>query len=93
MTAQIRRNPGTKSRATSTTPIADTQFTAHRRQDGFTAPAAEERRADALLAEVKALGYGITMPCLICGHPLTSPRSLARLVGPKCAAKLAEVTE
>ncbi len=68
--------------------------TPYRRQDGFTAPAADERREAALLAEVKALGYGITMPCLICHRPLTAAKSLAAHVGPVCAARMAEaVTE
>lgn len=48
---------------------------------------ADERREQQLLEELRELGYGISMPCLKCGHPLTAARSLARHVGPKCAAK------
>jgi hypothetical protein len=59
----------------------------YRRQDGFAAPTAEERREAELLAELEELGYGITVPCLVCRHPLTSAKSIARHVGPKCAAK------
>jgi hypothetical protein len=55
----------------------------HRHQ----APTADERREAKLLAELRALGYAITVPCLVCGHPLTTDRSLALHVGPKCLAK------
>lgn len=50
-------------------------------------PTDGERREQQLLEELRALGYGITVPCLDCGHPLTNPRSLERHIGPKCAAK------
>lgn len=63
------------------------EFNGHRRQDGYAAPSADERREQQLLEELRALGYGITMPCLLCGHPLTNAVSLARHVGPKCAAR------
>ena len=59
----------------------------HRPQDGFAAPSAEDRREAGLLAELEELGYGITVPCLVCRHPLTSAKSVARHIGPKCAAK------
>jgi hypothetical protein len=51
-------------------------------------PTADERREAKLLEELHGLGYGITVPCLICGHALTSVRSLARHVGPQCLAKV-----
>lgn len=86
---QKRRNPGTQARATSTTPLADTDSSLYRRQDGYTAPTADERREAKLLAELRSLGYGITVPCLLCGHPLSAPRSLALHVGPRCRAKAA----
>ena len=60
----------------------------HRRQDGYQAPAAEDRREAALLAELCSLGYGITVPCLVCGRPLTSNRSLRLRVGPVCAGRV-----
>ncbi|MDQ1304723.1 MAG: hypothetical protein QG671_550 [Actinomycetota bacterium] len=59
----------------------------YRRQDGFAAPTAEERTVAQAAAVLKAAGYGIAMRCLDCGHPITSAASLARLRGPKCAAK------
>ena len=60
-----------------------------RRQDGYAAPTAEDRREAELVAELQALGYGITVPCLVCRHPLTSAKSVARHIGPKCATKAA----
>lgn len=51
------------------------------------APTAEERHEQALLAELKALGYTISVRCLACGHPLTHPKSVARFIGPRCHAK------
>lgn len=59
----------------------------YRPQDGYPAPTAEDRREAALLAELRELGYGVTVPCLVCRHPLTSAKSVARHIGPKCAAK------
>jgi Family of unknown function (DUF6011) len=57
------------------------------------APTAGERREAELRAELEALGYGITVPCLACGHALTSKASLDRHVGPKCAARAEAVSE
>lgn len=54
---------------------------------------ADERREQQLLDELHALGYGITMPCRECGHPLTTIQSLSRNIGPKCAARANAVTE
>ena len=51
------------------------------------APTADERREANLRAELSELGYSISIPCLVCGHPLTTDRSLSLHVGPKCAAK------
>lgn len=51
------------------------------------APTADELREKNLLDELHALGYGITVPCVACGRPLTAARSLALHIGPKCRAK------
>lgn len=51
---------------------------------------AAERHEKKLLDEIHELGYSVSLPCLVCSHPLTSPRSLALHVGPKCLAKLAD---
>lgn len=86
---ETRRSPGIESRATSTPPSADTQFTAYRPEDGYQAPPAEDRADDAFLAEMLARGYRPSVDCLICGHPLSSKQSVAIHIGPKCLAKLA----
>lgn len=51
------------------------------------APTADERREKKLLEELRGLGYCIAVSCLVCGHPLTSARSVALMVGPRCRAK------
>jgi hypothetical protein len=86
MATRKRPAPCQESRPSLDTTNASKSI-AYRREDGYTAPTADERREGQLLDELHALGYGITMPCLLCGHPLSSAASLARLVGPKCAAK------
>ena len=84
-----RNRPGNPGAATSTPPSADFDSSLHRPEDGYAAPTAEDRREARLRAELQELGYGITVPCLVCRHPLTAAKSLARHVGPKCAAKSA----
>jgi hypothetical protein len=63
------------------------QSTAYRPEDGYAAPTADERHEAQLIEELQARGFGITVPCIECGHPLSTEASLARHVGPKCAAK------
>jgi hypothetical protein len=53
------------------------------------APTANERREKKLLEELRGLGYCIAVSCVVCGHPLTSARSVALMVGPVCRAKAA----
>jgi hypothetical protein len=53
------------------------------------APTADERREKKLLEELRGLGYCIAVSCVVCGHPLTSARSVALMVGPRCRAKAA----
>lgn len=84
---EIRRSPGSESRAASTPPSADSKFTAYRRQDGYQAPTVEDRAIAAAIAVLEQHGYGIAMRCLDCGHGIFSKSSLARLRGPKCAAR------
>lgn len=80
-----RNRPGLASqaapRSTATDFLNDSPDRRH------STPTADERREAMLLAELKSLGYGITVPCLICQRPLTSARSLAAHVGPVCRAK------
>lgn len=84
-----RRNPGTSARATSTTPLADSNSSLHRAEDGYQAPTVAERREVELLAELKALGYTVAVRCTACNHPLVTGASVSRHMGPKCAAKIA----
>lgn len=51
------------------------------------APTADERREQQLLDELRALGYSIAVRCTSCNHPLVASRSVARHLGPVCAAK------
>ena len=51
------------------------------------APTPAERREEQLLEELRKLGYCVAVSCLICGHALTSPRSVAAMIGPTCRAK------
>jgi hypothetical protein len=62
-------------------------FTAHRRQDGYTAPTPEGRADLAVLAAAEALGYRIAVQCLDCQHWLSSPTSVAANRGPRCRAR------
>jgi hypothetical protein len=57
----------------------------HRHQ----APTPDERRETKLVEELRGLGYCIAVSCVVCGHALTSPRSVALMVGPTGRAKVA----
>ena len=59
----------------------------YRREDGYAAPTADERREVSLLAELRALGYTVAVRCTACNHPLVAGASVSRHMGPKCAAK------
>lgn len=37
-----------------------------------------------VVAAATELGYTVSIPCRVCGHPLTNPKSVARHVGPRC---------
>ena len=87
--SQRRRSRATLDPAPSTTPIAERNSSLYRRQDGYVAPTTDERADAAFMDEMLARGYRPSVDCLICGHPLTSKRSLELHVGPKCRAKLA----
>lgn len=85
--SQTRRSRATSDPAPSTTPLAAPDSSLYRSSDGYTAPTALERREAELLAELKALGYTVAVRCTACSHPLTASSSVARHLGPKCAAK------
>lgn len=86
---RMRRSPGTSARATSktTATVAPESSRLHRPQDGYAAPTAEDRAVAQAVAVLVRHGYGIALRCRDCGHPITAPASLARLRGPRCAAR------
>ena len=61
----------------------------HRRQDGYAAPTAEDRREAAVLAAAAEMGYRLAVQCLDCRHWLSNPISVAAHRGPRCRAKAA----
>jgi rubrerythrin len=73
-----RRNPGTKSRATSTTPLAATESIA---QDGYTAP------TDALWQALFNGQFRLALRCDVCGRWLTETESKRAGRGPTCRAR------
>ena len=82
-----RRSPGTKSRATRSTATVDaTSIPTNPAEDGYL-PDPEARAVKQALEVLREHGYGIAMRCLDCQHPITSAASLARMRGPRCAAK------
>jgi primosomal protein N' len=63
---------------------AITRFYGHDRHEAMTA---EDREDLAVITAAAARGYRIAVQCLDCGHWLSSPASVRRHLGPKCAAK------
>lgn len=86
---RTRRSPGEQARATSTTPIADLDSSLYRRQDGYAAPTADDRREASLLAELRDLGYQPATRCTRCNQWVVAPKSVALHMGPVCRAKSA----
>lgn len=83
-----RSSPAVSDRATSTPRNVCTDSSRlHRRVDGYATPSAEDRAVARAVAVLVSHGYGIALRCLDCGHPITAPASLARLRGPRCAAR------
>ncbi|WP_373692526.1 DUF6011 domain-containing protein [[Mycobacterium] kokjensenii] len=39
-----------------------------------------------------SVGFGLSMPCQCCGHPLSTPESLLSGTGPKCRRRAKAVT-
>lgn len=81
---------------TSRKPAPATETGSHNTTNGYAhssgdyrhqAPTADERRETQLLEELRALGYRVSVNCIACGHPLVAGSSVARHLGPKCAAK------
>jgi hypothetical protein len=88
--SQIRRNPGTKSRATSTTPIAETEFTrllGLQRHEPLTR---EDRDDFDLLVAAAERGFRLATRCIRCNQWLVAPSSVRAHIGPVCRAKAVE---
>jgi hypothetical protein len=77
----------TAGAAPTTGQVDTTVSSLYLRQDGYAAPDAEERAVQRTIGVLPENGYSIAMRCLDCQHPITSAASLARMRGPKCAAK------
>jgi hypothetical protein len=82
-----RRSPGTKSRATSTTPLADSKSTVLYGHDRVEPLDAEDRADLAVLEAAEERGFRLSIQCTACGHWLTSRKSLLAHMGPKCMAR------
>jgi hypothetical protein len=85
MTQPKRNRPGTASQAAPKSSAEDILNSSPDRW--HSTPSIDERREAQLRAELSQLGYSVSLPCLVCGHPLTTDRSLALHVGPKCRAR------
>lgn len=93
MTAQQRGGPPKNEAGPATGPAPTTTLgiahssELHRAQDGFAAPTSEDRAVAQAIAVLRQHGYGIALRCVDCQHPISSAASLARMRGPKCAAR------
>ncbi|MGC5245395.1 DUF6011 domain-containing protein [Gordonia sp. DT219] len=56
----------------------------------ITSPTADEVYERSVIEAAAELGYTVAVPCQVCGHPLTHPKSVVAQVGPKCAGKAGE---
>ena len=83
---QTKRNrPSGGTRAASTSRATD--YSQSNGDYRHQAPTTEDRAVEQAIAVLHGYGYGIAMRCLDCKHPITSAASLARMRGPRCAAK------
>lgn len=89
-----RNRPGSPGAVASTPPRAGSDSTAHRSQDGYLAPAAEDRLDAAAIDFARSRGFRVAVQCTRCGQWVTADTSVALHMGPVCRAKTAEaVTE
>lgn len=52
-----------------------------------TSRTADEIYEQAVVEAASELGFTVSLPCRVCGHPLTDPKSVAVQVGPRCRSK------
>ncbi|MGH3637329.1 MAG: DUF6011 domain-containing protein [Mycobacterium sp.] len=63
------------------------KFTAHRRQDGFTAPTPADRADIDVLIAAAERGFRLTVRCLDCGRWLADSESVRLHLGPVCRGR------
>lgn len=63
------------------------QLNGNRRQNGYTAPAAQDRAELAALELLTDAGYRLACRCLDCKRWLADPISVAAMRGPTCRAR------
>ncbi|WP_071700349.1 DUF6011 domain-containing protein [Mycobacterium heckeshornense] len=80
MNREGRARPGLHGHTTTVTSI-------RRRQDGYAAPAADERAEQRLLAAARRFGFRLAVQCLDCRRWLVDPASVAAHRGPVCRAR------
>lgn len=72
----------------TTSAIDDIKSTAHRRQDGYAAPSAEDRADQAVLDAAAARGYRLAVQCSRCGQWVVAYRSVAAHMVPVCRVRV-----
>ncbi|WP_442903278.1 DUF6011 domain-containing protein [Gordonia sp. YY1] len=86
--SHTRRNPGAGGR---TGVRRKSTWAADRDQSNpdarTSSPTADEIYERAVVQAATDLGYTVSIPCRVCGHPLTAPKSVAAVVGPRCRRK------
>ena len=83
---QRKRPAPPQSRPSRNTTYADESIV-RRRQDGYTAPDADDRLDAYVIAEAKARGFQVAIRCTACGHWLVAAKSVALHLGPVCRTK------
>lgn len=61
--------------------------TGHRPEDGYTAPAPDDRLDARVLDDARARGFQLATRCTACGHWLVATESVALHLGPVCRGK------
>ncbi len=82
-----KRNPaGGNGGARKSTWAADYLKHSDRRTQS---PSVDDLYESSVVLAATDLGFTVAVPCQVCGHMLTSARSVATHVGPRCATKVA----
>lgn len=64
------------------------KITAYRRQDGYTAPTADDRADAAVLVAAAERGFRLAVQCVRCGQWLVAAQSVRAHLGPVCRTKV-----